>query len=195
MSAAAPFPQPRRRRPTDEELLALARDLAELHDARYGASVDDARGSLAGDVLTVVLSGGLSTADRSLLENGRSEALVVLRRSFYEAVGPTFRGLVEAVLSRRVESYSASFEVERRSTTLVFVLGAGDALLGDEWDAITAWSRQVRVQARRLRVIHREQRARQRELTSRARQAYEKTHTRKPDQDPSAASRKSTTAP
>lgn len=85
-----------------------------------------ARTVLGADTVMVLLEDTLTRGERTLLEHGRTDEVLALRRTFQEVMGGELRAGVEALTGRRVVAFMSANHVEPDLAAEIFVLG--DAL-------------------------------------------------------------------
>jgi uncharacterized protein YbcI len=137
-----------------ERLARIAAGLAEQFALLYGARPVDPHAQMAGNMLAVSFQGGLSVADEKNLRAERFEAVRSFRERFFEVVADRLKEVAANLSGGRVTFFSSAFDLETRTTNLLFVL---DLLPDDQVEqraAIRNWSEQVRRNARELRISH-----------------------------------------
>jgi uncharacterized protein YbcI len=102
--------------------LAIADAVVGLYKQKYGRGPENAKTYLSGDVVTVLLRGGFTVVERTLLDHGEGEAVRSQRQSFDDAVAPTLRALVAEVLGRDVVAVMSAVCPDPDMTSHVFVL-------------------------------------------------------------------------
>ena len=83
-----------------------------------------ARTVLGADTVMVLLEDTLTRGERTLLEHGRTDEVLALRRTFQEVMGGELRSGVEALTGRRVVAFMSANHVEPDLAAEIFVLGA-----------------------------------------------------------------------
>ena len=101
---------------------AIARDIVHLHKEFYGKGPQRARTLYSGDVVVVVLRGGFTTVEQTLLDAGRGEDVIAQRLAFQEVMGERFKEVVEAHTGRRVTAFVSGSHQEPDLLVEVFVL-------------------------------------------------------------------------
>lgn len=81
---------------------AISRRVVQLFKEYYGRGPTKAKTYYADDVLTVLMSGGFSKAEETLLEGGRGDSVVQQRTDFHEVMKARFSAVVEEELDRKV---------------------------------------------------------------------------------------------
>lgn len=82
-----------------------------------------ARTVLGADTVMVLLEDTLTRGERTLLEHGRTDEVLALRRTFQEVMGGELRAGVEALTGRRVVAFMSANHVEPDLAAEIFVLG------------------------------------------------------------------------
>lgn len=83
-----------------------------------------ARTVLGADTVMVLLEDTLTRGERTLLQHGRTDEVLALRRTFQEVMGGELREGVEALTGRRVVAFMSANHVEPDLSAEIFVLGA-----------------------------------------------------------------------
>jgi uncharacterized protein YbcI len=119
---------------SDGSLAPLSRGLVQLFRHRAGRGPTQAKSRWADDnTLLVLLTGGYTKAEQTLLHQGRSDAALAYRHAVLEALETDMREVVEAVLDRCVLAVLASAHHDPDVTAAVFLLeplggsGSGEA--------------------------------------------------------------------
>ncbi|HMC07494.1 MAG TPA: Na-translocating system protein MpsC family protein [Solirubrobacterales bacterium] len=101
-------------RPTAAEVSeAIRRDILAIHRDSYGRGADRIEAHVLDDTVFVILDGiELLPNEEFLIESGRGEAVVGLRRHFQEAIETTFRAAVERATGRRVRGFASLVELD-----------------------------------------------------------------------------------
>lgn len=83
-----------------------------------------ARTVMGADTVMVLLEDTLTRGERTLLDHGRTDEVLALRRTFQEVMGGELRAGVEALTGRRVVAFMSANHVEPDLAAEIFVLGA-----------------------------------------------------------------------
>src|SRR5258708_7922274 len=73
------------------DLAAVSRRIVGLMKELYGKGPTGARTYHSGDLVVVILSGGFTTAEKTLIAGGRSDAVEAQREAFQETIRPLLR--------------------------------------------------------------------------------------------------------
>jgi uncharacterized protein YbcI len=91
----------------------IAREILKVHEEAYGeASARDAKVYLMGDIAVVLIDAQPTTAEQTLIDADRGDAVRATREAFQGAIGPTFNAIVERATGRRVTSFMSHMEIE-----------------------------------------------------------------------------------
>jgi uncharacterized protein YbcI len=103
-------------------LAEIGRGLAELHTEYYGKGPSSARTYMLNDTAICILEGGFTTLERTLIDDGHSEAVHAVRRSFQTAMEKPFRDVVEVASGRKVLAYMSEIHTSPDLAVELFVL-------------------------------------------------------------------------
>jgi uncharacterized protein YbcI len=90
----------------------VSREILRVHEDAYGTGAQQVQVHLTGDVLLVVIDVELSTAERTLLDAGRGDAVKATRETFQEAIGPTFKAIAERATGRTVIGFISHMNID-----------------------------------------------------------------------------------
>lgn len=108
--------------PTLDVRQAISREIVHLHKEFYGKGPQRARTLYSGDIVVVVLRGGFTTVEQTLLDAGRGDDVIAQRMAFQEVMGERFKSVVEAHTGRRVIAFVSGGHQEPDLLAEVFVL-------------------------------------------------------------------------
>jgi uncharacterized protein YbcI len=136
---ARPGSQPR---PRGEMAAAISTGLVQLHRQYYGKGPTKAKTYFVNDTVVCILEGGFTTVERTLIEDGQSDAVYEIRRSFQKAMEVQFTEVVERATSRSVIAYMSQIHEDPDLAVELFVLEPSpeplvskhEAELGEETD-------------------------------------------------------------
>lgn len=109
----------------EEGLAEISSCLVQTYKECYGKGPIKARTYVMGDLIVSVLQGGLTTADRTLVESGRLQAVVTTREAFEVVVRPRLVEAVEQVVAREVVAFVSGTDPASDSDLFVLELAAG----------------------------------------------------------------------
>jgi uncharacterized protein YbcI len=110
--------------PTGTQLAALSDALVKLHKETCGRGPTHARCFSSGNAVVCLLFGGLTQAERSLLDSGREAAVIEQRQALHQLMRDQAREVVEKLLGRRVAALTMATDPANELETAVFVLDA-----------------------------------------------------------------------
>ncbi len=108
-------------------LAGIGRGLAELHTEYYGKGPTKARTYMLNDTVICILEGGFTTVERTLIDDGNSEAVHEIRRSFQSTMEKPFKDVVEGSTGRNVLAYMSQIHTNPDLAVELFVLEAQEA--------------------------------------------------------------------
>ena len=88
--------------------MALARisnRVVQLHKEYYGKGPTKAKTYFQDDLVVVLMRGGFTKVEQTLLESGRGESVITQRMHFQEAMRPHFKDVIEEELGRKVAGF------------------------------------------------------------------------------------------
>jgi uncharacterized protein YbcI len=88
-------------------LKKISRELVAAMKHRYGRGPVTAKSYLIDDFLLVVMRAGMNTAERTMLDRGRSDAVRDFRQAFQNEMADELTGLVERLTGREVVTYQS----------------------------------------------------------------------------------------
>ena len=101
---------------------AIANAMVGLKKQYYGRGPEGARAFVEDDYIFVVLEGGLTRNEETLLAAGREDLVRQYRLAFQEVVGETATGAVEELTGRRVIGYHSQIVFDPDRIFEIFVL-------------------------------------------------------------------------
>ena len=101
---------------------ALANAMVGLKKQHYGRGPEAAKAYIEDDYIFVVLEGGLTRNEETLLAAGREDLVRQYRLAFQEAVEETATGAVEELTGRRVIGYHSQIVFDPARAFEIFVL-------------------------------------------------------------------------
>jgi uncharacterized protein YbcI len=101
---------------------AVANAMVGMKKQLYGRGPTAAKAWILDDYVFVVLEGGLTRNEETLLADGKADLVRDYRLSFQETVGATAMGAVEELLGRRVLTYHSQIVFDPARTFEIFVL-------------------------------------------------------------------------
>jgi uncharacterized protein YbcI len=101
---------------------AVANAMVGMKKQLYGRGPTAAKAWILDEYVFVVLEGGLTRNEETLLADGKADLVREYRLSFQETVGATAMGAVEELLGRRVLTYHSQIVFDPPRTFEIFVL-------------------------------------------------------------------------
>jgi uncharacterized protein YbcI len=106
---------------------AIANAMVGLKKRHYGRGPEAAKAYVEDDYIFVVLEGGLTRSEETLLEAGRDDIVRTYRLAFQETVTSTAVGAVEELVGRRVIGYHSQIVFRPARAFEIFVLEPSSA--------------------------------------------------------------------
>ena len=101
--------------------------MVRLYKEQFGRGPTKARTDFAGpDIVICTLQNSLTPAEHKLVELGEDQRLRDLRLYFQHATEPEFRGVIERVLERKVQSFVSGMDVRTDVSSEIFYLQSDD---------------------------------------------------------------------
>ena len=111
-------------------LARISTRVVHLLKEYYGRGPTRAKTYLDDDMVVVLLRGGFTRVEQTLLEQGRGDAVIKQRMEFQEVMAESFKQVIEEELGRRVVAVMSGSHQQPDLLAEVFVLeSAGDDLL------------------------------------------------------------------
>jgi uncharacterized protein YbcI len=101
---------------------ALANAMVGMKKQLYGRGPTAAKAWILDDYVFVVLEGGLTRNEETLLADGKADLVREYRLSFQETVGDTAMSAVQELVGRRVLTYHSQIVFDPPRTFEIFVL-------------------------------------------------------------------------
>ena len=118
-----------------EVLAAISDGLVALLKEFYGHGPSRTKSYYADDVVVCVLRGGFSRVEQTLLEGGRSSAVIAQRMQFQELMRSRFEAVIESATGRRVIGFMSGNQQHPDTMCEVFILAPTDLVDDDEGPA------------------------------------------------------------
>jgi uncharacterized protein YbcI len=101
---------------------ALANAMVGIKKRYYGRGPEAAKAFIEDDYIFIVLEGGLTRDEETLLAAGKHDLVRQYRLTFQEVVGPTATAAVEELTGRRVIGYHSQIVFDPPRAFEIFVL-------------------------------------------------------------------------
>ena len=131
MSSLEPGLEPGRRGDT---LTAISDGMVSLLKEFYGRGPTRAKSYYQDDLVVVLMRGGFSRVEQTLLDGGRGQAVIQQRMEFQELMRDRFTGIVERATGRHVIGFMSGNQQDPDLMCEVFVLSPTE-LLDDDLEA------------------------------------------------------------
>ncbi len=119
--------QQRHRAPGNGDVLAaISSRIVHLHKEFYGKGPTKARTYYSGDVVTVLLRGGFTRVEQTLLDEGRGSEVIEQRMAFQEVMKSRYVKAIEEVTGRGVVAFMSGSHQDPDLIAEVFVLDPTD---------------------------------------------------------------------
>jgi uncharacterized protein YbcI len=100
----------------------ITRSVVRLHKEYIGQGPTKARTYIGDDLVVCVLQGGFSRAERTLLEHGRTSAVIHQRQALDETVRQPLSDTIERLVERRVVGFTSAVQPDGELSTVIFLL-------------------------------------------------------------------------
>jgi uncharacterized protein YbcI len=115
--------------PTSGEVLtAISDGMVALIRKFYGRGPTRTKSYYQDDLVVCVLRGGFSRVEQTLLDGGRSEAVILQRMAFQDVMRSQFTGVIEAATGRPVIGFMSGNQQDPDLMCEVFILGPTDLI-------------------------------------------------------------------
>jgi len=142
-------------------LLDLSNAVVRIHKQYYGKGPTKARSHLTHDLLTVILEGGYTRSEQTLLEHGHEAEVTLARAALQDSVESELRVAVEQILGRSVRSFMSANDPAGDLQAEIFVLASTPPARYDPESDLSERARRAREQHREILEEHRALRAEQ----------------------------------
>lgn len=120
--SATPEQQAEERRRLDPLRRELTRGISEILKEFYGKGPDLGRSYINDDTVLVLMHGGYTRVEDTLLQAGRGEEVIAQRTAFQEVIRPRFVAEVERVTGRKVIAFMSGSHQDPDFQAEIFVL-------------------------------------------------------------------------
>jgi uncharacterized protein YbcI len=111
-------------------LAAISRRIVGLLKEHYGKGPTKARTYHMGDLLVVLLAGGYTPVEITLLDEGQAKTVMDQRAAFQEVMRPRFQQVIEEELQQEVTAFMSATHHDPDLSAEIFVLRPSDS--GDD---------------------------------------------------------------
>jgi uncharacterized protein YbcI len=103
-------------------LATISNTIVGLYKTYYGKGPTKARSYYLDDMVVCVLRGGLTRAELTLAQSGRTEAVTRQRQEFQAAVRDEFVTAIEAIVGRTVTAFMSTTHIDPEVSVEIFML-------------------------------------------------------------------------
>jgi uncharacterized protein YbcI len=103
-------------------LTAISDGMVSLQKEFYGRGPTRAKAYFQDDLVVVIMRGGFTPVEQTLLEGGRGDSVIQQRMHFQELMRERFTGVVEAATERKVIAFMSGNQQDPDFMSEVFVL-------------------------------------------------------------------------
>jgi uncharacterized protein YbcI len=111
---------------------AISDGMVALLKEFYGVGPTQAKTYYYDDLVVCLMRGGFTRVEQTLLEGGRTSAVIQQRMEFQEVMRPRFTGVIEDATGRKVVGFMSGNQQDPDMICEVFVLAPTDLVQGDE---------------------------------------------------------------
>ena len=108
--------------PSGQVLAGISNSMVRLYRELFGKGPTGAKTYMLDDLVICVMRDGLTTVEKTLLEQGRGDAVREMRAAFQDAVSDRFTGAVEELTGRTVLAFMSQAHVAPDLAIEVFFL-------------------------------------------------------------------------
>lgn len=112
-------------------LANISRRIVQLHKEFYGKGPTKAKTYYMDDVVVVLLRGGFTRVEETLLQSGRGESVKQQRADFQQAMLGPFMQVIEEETRRKVVAFMSSSHQHPDLLGEIFVLESAEVLADD----------------------------------------------------------------
>ena len=103
-------------------MAAISRRIVHLLKEYYGKGPTKARSYHWGELVVVLLRGGFTRAEKTLLEEGRARAVIEQRAELQDLMRPRFKRVIEEELNREVIAFMSANHHDPDFNAEIFIL-------------------------------------------------------------------------
>ena len=106
----------------------ISRRIVALHKEFYGKGPERAKTYFVDDAVFLLMRGGFSKVEETLLAEGRGDAVIRQRMEFQEAMLERFGEVIQEETGRKVVAFMSGSHQEPDVTSEIFILDTSDLL-------------------------------------------------------------------
>ena len=103
-------------------LAAISRRMVGLIKDYYGKGPTNARTYHWGELVVVLLSGGSTSVEKTLIADGQEQAVIDQRTAFQDAMRPRYKRVIEEEMRREVIAFMSAYHHDPDVNAEIFVL-------------------------------------------------------------------------
>lgn len=103
----------------------VSRRMVQLHKEFYGKGPTKAKTYVIDNLVVVLLQGGFTRVEQTLLQEGRGEAVLRQRMDFQDVMRARFTEVIESELGRRVVAFMSGTHQDPDLLSEIFLLEGG----------------------------------------------------------------------
>ena len=109
----------------------ISRRMVQLHKEFYGRGPDKAKTYVVGDLVVVLMRGGFTRVEETLLQEGRGDSVIQQRSDFQNVMVDRFSEVIEEETGRKVVAMMSGTHQHPDLLGEIFVLESSDVLLDE----------------------------------------------------------------
>jgi uncharacterized protein YbcI len=110
----------------------ISRRIVQLHKEFYGRGPDKAKTYVIGDLVVVLMRGGFTRVEETLLREGRGGAVLQQRADFQDVMAARFSEVIEDETGRKVIAMMSGSHQHPDLLGEMFVLESSDVLVDEQ---------------------------------------------------------------
>jgi len=114
----------------------ISRRIVQLHKEFYGRGPDKAKTYYNGDLVVVLMRGGFTPVEETLLQEGRGESVIQQRADFQNVMVDRFTRVIEEETGRQVIAMMSGSHQHPDLLSELFVLESADVLIDEQTPAL-----------------------------------------------------------
>jgi uncharacterized protein YbcI len=110
----------------------ISRRMVQLHKEFYGRGPEKAKTYVVGDLVVVLMRGGFTRVEETLLQEGRGDSVIQQRADFQDVMVNRFSEVIEEETGRKVVAMMSGSHQHPDLLGEVFVLESSDVLVDEQ---------------------------------------------------------------
>lgn len=110
----------------------ISRRMVSLHKEFYGKGPNKARTYVQDDMVVILMRGGFTRVEETLLREGRAEAVARQRADFQQVMHDRFTEVIEGELGRKVVAFMSTSHQDPDLLAEIFLLEGADVARDDD---------------------------------------------------------------